>query len=475
MPVKNEFSELLRELIHHSGIKNQSIADAVGYDLSYISKWLGGKMLPSERTIDATVQAISQCISDSLNDLNRDWFAAKYHENQNGLIQKSIRQELLNAYTDSKGKSNNKTSVFYSFLSSKIFYESIYNLIEESESAVVVVDLFALDRESRQAFIGMQNGYYTKKKYEPEKRMVLLFCASQYCNPSYDAISLIHLITVFSLYDFSLFNSRFAVGKTIAACSDKLMSGMIMEESEKVFAVSITENMEDGLKTKRELVQMAQNKDLVYSQKSMIDFTNDKDYLKSMLSTNIKWIQGHITELIMPDALYEKLFDKIGLINFDEAQRVHLFAKNIIEQESTRILLYETALSDLIATGEVDFFNNKVMLSPKEIQDYIQFLINLVEKNNIYIIGGPLFSEFKHAFSPCLYISDTICYVRIENAYNRENIFEIIDKDVKELFGKLYLNIISSRDDVVIKKKNVIMERLENYKKMAGITENLKI
>lgn len=112
MPVKNEFSELLRELIHHSGIKNQSIADAVGYDLSYISKWLGGKMLPSERTIDATVQAISQCISDSLNDLNRDWFAAKYHENQNGLIQKSIRQELLNAYTDSKGKSNNKHPCF---------------------------------------------------------------------------------------------------------------------------------------------------------------------------------------------------------------------------------------------------------------------------------------------------------------------------------------------------------------------------
>lgn len=472
MPVKNGFSELLRELIHHSGVKNQSIANAAGYDLSYISKWLSGKMLPSEKTIDATVQAISQCIVDSINNFNRDWFAAKYHEKNDGLIRESIRRDLLNAYVGSKERPNNRATEFYSSLSSKTFYESIYNLVEESESAVVIVDLFALDRESRQALIGLRGGYYTREKYEPEKNVTLLFCASQYYNPCYDAISLIHLMTTFALYNFSLFNSHFAVGKAIAACSDKLISGMIMEEVERVFAVSIAENGENSTKTQRELLRMVQNKNIVYSKKNMTDFTNDKDYLKSMLSTNIKWIQGHITELIMPDFLHEKLLDEITVINHDEAQRVHLFAKNIIEQESTRILLYETALSDLIATGEVDFYNNKVILSPKEIQEYIQFLINLVQDNNICVIGGPLFSEFKHVYSPCLYISDTICYMRMEGAYNRENIFEIIDKDVRELFEKLYLDITLNRDDVIIKKKDVIIKRLENYKKMAGITES---
>lgn len=469
--MQNGFSELLRELIHHSGIKNQSIANAVGYDISYISKWLSGKMLPSERTIDSTLQAIAQCIADSINDLNKDWFTTKYNEKKQGLIQELIRVDLFNAYTSSKEKSNNKVTVFYGSLSSKTFFESISNLIEESESVVVIVDLFALDRESRQSLIGIQGGYYTRQKYEPGKKIMLLFCASQYYNPSYDAISLIHLMTTLSLYDFLLFNSQLAIGKAIAACSDKLISGMIMEESEKIFAVSIAENAENSAKIQRDLVRMAQNKDLVYSKKNMVHFTNDKDYLKSMLSTNIKWIQGHITELIMPDSLHEKLLDKITSINHDEAQRVHLFTKNIIEQESTTILFYETALSDLIATGEVDFYNNKVMLSSEEIQEYIQFLINLVLKNNIYIIGGPLFSEFKHAFSPCLYISDTICYVRIESAYNRENIFEIMDKDVRELFEKLYLDVISNRDDVIIKRKDIILKRLENYKNMAGITE----
>ena len=79
--MKNVFSEKLKELIHLSGIKQQSIAQATGYDLSYISKWIGGKMLPSEKTIETTVEIIARSISLEAGK-DTSWIAERYGEPQ---------------------------------------------------------------------------------------------------------------------------------------------------------------------------------------------------------------------------------------------------------------------------------------------------------------------------------------------------------------------------------------------------------
>ena len=47
---KNRFSTLLEELISISGVKNSGLAKALQYDASYISKWVSGRLLPTEKT-----------------------------------------------------------------------------------------------------------------------------------------------------------------------------------------------------------------------------------------------------------------------------------------------------------------------------------------------------------------------------------------------------------------------------------------
>lgn len=49
-------------------IKNSVLAKAVQYDDSYISKWISGKLLPTEKNHESTLQAISHCIIKSLNE-----------------------------------------------------------------------------------------------------------------------------------------------------------------------------------------------------------------------------------------------------------------------------------------------------------------------------------------------------------------------------------------------------------------------
>lgn len=62
MKDKNRFSILLEHLMAIAELKNSILAKAVQYDDSYISKWISGKLLPTEKNHENTLQAISHCI-----------------------------------------------------------------------------------------------------------------------------------------------------------------------------------------------------------------------------------------------------------------------------------------------------------------------------------------------------------------------------------------------------------------------------
>lgn len=49
MEKKNRFSILLERLMGTVNLKNATLAAELQYDVSYISKWINGKTLPSEK------------------------------------------------------------------------------------------------------------------------------------------------------------------------------------------------------------------------------------------------------------------------------------------------------------------------------------------------------------------------------------------------------------------------------------------
>ena len=57
---KNRFSILLDQLINTGEVKNASLAAALRYDPSYISKWITGRMIPVEKTKQKVLRGISQ-------------------------------------------------------------------------------------------------------------------------------------------------------------------------------------------------------------------------------------------------------------------------------------------------------------------------------------------------------------------------------------------------------------------------------
>lgn len=56
MKGKNRFSKLLSYLMEVSELKNYTLANHLQYDVSYISKWINGQMLPGSKTEKTVLQ-----------------------------------------------------------------------------------------------------------------------------------------------------------------------------------------------------------------------------------------------------------------------------------------------------------------------------------------------------------------------------------------------------------------------------------
>ena len=99
MKEKNRFSVLLEHLTSMANLKNYVLAKAVQYDESYISKWISGKLLPTEKNHETILQNISQCIVDSLTDDNVRTFLDEYQVPDISDLQPAIYDHLESEYS----------------------------------------------------------------------------------------------------------------------------------------------------------------------------------------------------------------------------------------------------------------------------------------------------------------------------------------------------------------------------------------
>ena len=67
----NQYAVLLKELLQYTQIKYGDLAEALGYDISYISKWVNGVRLPASKNIDHINQDIAQYVTSKLVKGNR--------------------------------------------------------------------------------------------------------------------------------------------------------------------------------------------------------------------------------------------------------------------------------------------------------------------------------------------------------------------------------------------------------------------
>ena len=103
MDRKNRFSILLRQLMSVAELKNYMLAKDLQYDVSYISKWVSGQMLPAEKAKVNVLREISRCVVASVDSEKRNALLDEYQVDNAQELECAIYDHLDAEYNYVRG------------------------------------------------------------------------------------------------------------------------------------------------------------------------------------------------------------------------------------------------------------------------------------------------------------------------------------------------------------------------------------
>lgn len=388
------YRQVFKILTDMTNTKLSNIAYALDYDISYISKWNSGKKLPSSKNIYTINRKLAPLFAKALleEEKTKDFllsFEIKNSEilkkdEEKGLeilIYKLLNESYAYSNTDIKEEIPSATNFIFKTSSVESDLKDILDqLILENKD----LDIWAtFDITSPYAEILIQS--IKKIAKEVEVNLHLL------CNKDdMENIDILKIITDNSsinieLYERSYTHCDFILIKDemyiiIAEREDysTLTSG---RELDTLFEISsFMDYFFDGL-----------NKIIVTAPPEEMAETNYRKYFYS--DNEFLFLSNYGFEFLLPNYVIDRIVDSIDderEINKKEISGIKFLWEELFVDAKINFLTTRTSLLNYLETGNVLYCSTKAKLSPKEIQDHIKNIIEIMENNeniNFYIIN----------------------------------------------------------------------------------------
>lgn len=488
MEEKNRFSGLLEQLMAAAELKNYTLAQELKYDVSYISKWVSGRMIPAEKTEKKVLEGISHCIvkyasDEGLQRLLRDYQVKA--EELEFAIYDNLKAEYDYVRELQKNADANvtpKTAYFPKLAMPQYIAKMRHPVLRRVNSLEIMaaMDLMAMDREHRLQIVEIENGRLSDQHQFPDVHFSMLINLEiGELDYIYDTIFLINTLTNFLHIDFNLYGSSQAYGRVIFTVKDDFaIAGMLMNKNECV-SVNVSEDSDSCNTLYYSVKDMCRRENLLFRRTTIDELLEKNDYLHSLLSPNLRWLMGHMTEHFLPNDLFEELLEQSGVSagRREELRTLHNLTNRIMEKTHVQLMVYEAAFSNLAISDELDFYSRKVSITPEQKLRYMEHLLTLYqEKPNLEIklIYGQFTTDFQYIDKPCIFLADTRSYLRLSNNNGQSHLVLINRADIQSMFDRFFQEIWEKREDVVVSDRAAITEYIQHVKQGVYLLSSLE-
>ncbi|MDD6231640.1 MAG: hypothetical protein PUA89_02820, partial [Frisingicoccus sp.] len=186
---------------------------------------------------------------------------------------------------------------------------------------------------------------------------------------------------------------------------------------------------------------------------------------------------GRACEYFVPPELFEELLennppgDEWALV-VPQVRKINQLMQRLFEKADMQIMIYESVFFNFSISGELDFFNYKVILSAEQRLKYLTYMVNLFENNpnlSVKMALRNFATDYRYRINPCVFLSDRISYIRVENRKYHNNIMMFNHTSVKKMFDQFYAQIWEADES------HLISDRTQICKSMNHLIKSLKI
>lgn len=472
---KSSFGALLEHMFVLAGIKNTILAQELNYDASYISKWMSGKTLPSKKNIEIVIETISMVLTEHTEEDRLELLLEKYSVVDKTSLQTRIVELLRTAYYDSIGETNDIPEINNALI--KVIPRGQFSLLNDCSKAltgdsdlkiIVMGDLFALDHVSKLCMAGIREHRFSMVNMRDDIQIDYILDITRLQDLSvYNTILLIHMMTSFSLANFNLYHSTVANGKLLIAAQEHFAGISLLGEKEQVLVSSCTKDKTTVNDLYDSIQVYLDTNQKVFFNTSMNDLINSHQYLQTVLAQDCRWVVGHVTETFLSPELFEQLLPHY----FPQDQHAELrlaynLSSNLLRTDNIRIIFYSLSIMDFLLCGEIDLFNQKIILDFKQRThelDYLRKLFAEMKDDKLKLVKEGFIDDFKYITNPCFFLSESMQYLRLENKCYKNNLLIVKNEIVQSAFEHLFEVLWHERPNMVIADKESINDKMNNF------------
>lgn len=465
-----------------SELKNYTLAKELQYDVSYISKWVSGQMLPSSKTDTVVMQGISRCIVRESSDAGREILHSDYKVSTLAELEGAIYDHLMAEYNYVKdtqkdtGNTIAPQTQFYPKLNMPQYISKMHHPVlrrVKSLEVMALIDLMAIEREYRIQIASLENGLMPSGQSYPDVHFSMIIdLGNVQMDYVYDVVFLINMLTNMTHIDFKLYGSKQASGRAMFAVKDEFcISGMLME-SNVCMSVAVSESSANCDTLYRYIHALCNREHLLIRQTTMYEMLQKNDYVRALLSPNHRLLVGHLTEHFLSDEMFEEIVAQLeasgkykGQITADELRWLHALSKRSYDVSPVRIIFLGSALSEFAVTGELDFYNLKVKLTPEQQLRYIMSLRKTISDHDnlsVKLVYGRLTSDYLYLSNQYLFLSDGTSYLRLNNGRERGSLHILNHADMKSVFHCFFESVWKQDPELVVSDSNMILQYIDH-------------
>ena len=469
----NLFASHLEQLMIVSGVKNTLLAKELNYDTSYISKWITGKSIPSKKNIEKILLAISRILIKNATSSAKGELLERFNARNESELEDSICSFLRNSYYNQLREINEYNYINNASLNASshglfpLLTDYADSLKEQTNLHIsVMADLFSLEPMTKLVLAGIQNQRFALHAPRPDLKIDYIINTSTLSEASvYDILLLIHMTTCFSLTDFNIYHHADAQGKLIISVDEEFCGITLLSETTPYLCTTSTRDKKSAHNIYENIQNYAEPDKRIFANTDMDNLLISHQYIQSLLSQNTRWLVGHMSEQFISPELFARLslqFFQGELL--EESKRAYSLSANAIRTNQVQIMVYGLGLMHFALSGELDFFNHKVVLSPDEVRHelkHLQSLFQHIDTDHIRLINEGFSDDFNYITNPYICLSSSIGYLRLDNKQYTNNLLLVRDEFIQKMLDSFFSTIWNYHSDIVISNKETISQRLD--------------
>lgn len=430
-----EFGKTLSLLLKISHQKSYALAASLSYDVSYISKWATGSMLPAAKHINTIVEDIAVFLVDSI-EADRDETAkrelkARYHTDEPESLKLRISEDLLNAYNKrgnkktrtetilSGSENNSKTIVNPRMLRRYLMLDRSAVPAGEPLKLAMMADLLSLGKEDKLGIADIENSFLFAGEKSDNEVHYLFSLDHENADVSFDALLIAALLTNYARLDFHIAYYRRVPCSLFLAVRGYCTHMSVIARNHR--SILSNTSMDQGVATEAYdtllFLEESQSSPLV-SYRYLKDYLADSNYLNLIISKNCRFLLGKMDETFLPDDVFEELLVQLQGVDQDYYRKLHMMQKTAMSLSSTRVVMPGSTLRNYVLSGEIDFYGNTVKLDHNKVLQHLSYLKDFLNTPGLplqfHIVDDSIIKDFSAPFRPCFYLSDNVSYIRLQ-------------------------------------------------------------